>query len=154
MIKKLFPGTMIALTLGLLLAGMIFKDTMLSKISRKIAPITTVNSGNPEAVFVDSAFNYLKNKQQFQLTFIEFGSTFCGECRKMEEVMQMVRAQYSEKVKVVFVNVNLKENSALTKYFGIVMIPAQVILDNEGLERFRHVGYLSFNKLSDEIDKY
>lgn len=153
MFKKILPGAMIVFTISLLLTGMMFRNVLVSNLSKKIAPITNLKTGSLEAAYIDSSFNYLKNKQEFQLTFIEFGSTYCGECKKMEEVMQLVRVQFSEKVKVVFINVSLKENSAMTKYFGIVMIPVQVLLDKNGIEVYRHVGYLSFNELSNEINK-
>ena len=66
--------------------------------------------------------------------------------------MQMVKDNYPGKVNVVFYNVNLEGNFKMAEHFGIRMIPVQVLLDKNGREYFRHIGYLSFNELAEEID--
>ena len=42
----------------------------------------------------------------------------------------------------------------MVEYFGIQMIPVQILLDSKGKECFRHIGYYSFNELSMEFKKY
>ena len=152
MIKKLLPGTMITLVLGLLLAGIFFKDKLNGYVSKIATPKDISGSMNPEAAFIDAVFNYAKNGQDYHLTFLEFGSTSCSGCKKMEKVMQMVKDNYPGKVNVVFYNVNLEGNFKMAEHFGIRMIPVQVLLDKNGREYFRHIGYLSFNELAEEID--
>lgn len=153
MIRKLIPGAMILWVLCMLVAGMVFKNSLASYLTKAstIQPSTIERS--PELAFIDSAFNYTKNNLDHQFTFLEFGSTSCSSCKKMEKVMQMVKDDYPEKVNVVFYNVNLEENFKMAEHFGIRMIPVQVLLDKSGKECFRHVGYFSFNELSAEINK-
>ena len=74
-----------------------------------------------------------------EVTFLEFGSTTCIPCKMMEKVMEEVRADYGDKVEVIFHNVN--EEKELSGEYGIKMIPTQIFLDAEGKEFHRHVGY-------------
>lgn len=106
-----------------------------------------INSGS---AYVDSTFNYRKNGQGYQVTFLEFGAN-CPACKRMESVMEEIRTKYLQKVNVVFLNVLKPENQILMKYFGMATIPAQVLLDKEGKEIFRHSGYYSVDELSREL---
>ena len=63
------------------------------------------------------------------------------------------QALQATSVNVVFYNVRKKENKKIAEYFGIQMIPVQILLDIKGKEFFRHVGYYSFNELSIELKK-
>ena len=154
MIRKHLPGVMILLVLGMLLAGMMFKDSLTNSLTKAITSQRSTGEITPEMAFIDSAFNYTKNNRNYQLTFLEFGATSCSGCKKMEKVMQIVKDKYPEKINVVFYNVNLKENSKMANHFGIRMIPVQVLLNESGKEYFRHVGYLSFNELTKEFKNH
>lgn len=81
-------------------------------------------------------------------TFLEFGAKGCVSCRKMEQVMDEIRTEFADRVKVRFINVSRKEDQEWTKFFGIAMIPAQVVLDSTGREVFRHTGFISAEDLS------
>lgn len=153
MVKKLFPGLLIVFTLALLAALMLLKSSLNSFLSYPLNSERSSKVLSPEAAYVDSAFNYLSNGQPYHLTFLEFGSTSCSECRKMFRVMEMVEEAFPVDVNAVFYNVNLNENRRLTDHFGIRIIPVQVLLDHEGREIFRHVGYISFNDLNREINQ-
>lgn len=65
----------------------------------------------------------------------------------MEGVMEEVKDAYPQKVQVVFLNILKPENQELMKYYGVAAIPTQVLLDNAGLEYFRHTGYISTEEL-------
>jgi thiol-disulfide isomerase/thioredoxin len=102
---------------------------------------------------LDLLYNYKKNKSAFSSTFLAFGTTGCLPCKKMEKVMQDARKKYSGQVNVVFYNVRNKENKKIAEHFGILEIPVQVLLDYDGKEFFRHVGYFSLWELSAEFKK-
>lgn len=105
---------------------------------------------------INVKYNYSKkgnkDKAQYDMTFLEFGSTGCKPCQMMEEVMKSVRAKYP-RVNVVFINVSKKETRAMADYFKIEQIPTQVLLDKSGKEYFRHVGYLSMEELEKNFRK-
>lgn len=114
------------------------------------------NKINPDSLTpadsIKLAFDYAINGKSFQMTYLEFGSVGCRECKKMEMVMDSVREAYGDKVQVVFYHV--RNNRKMMQHFGINMIPVQILLDKNGRECYRHIGYLPYISLEKEIIKY
>jgi len=102
---------------------------------------------------LNQIYDYTKNKQSYELTFLEFGSVGCAECKKMEKVLEQVRTEFHDKINVVFYNARIKENKKIFELYGIQLIPVQVLLDKNGKERFRHNGYYPFDSLKYEFYK-
>lgn len=121
-------------------------------ISKEISLQADTNLQKTLSRHIDSLYNYSTNHQEFELTFLEFGAEGCVACRKMEFVLDEVRQAYPGNVKVVFLNILKLENQAMMKYYGVVVIPTQVLLDKKGEEYFRHTGYFSFDNLRKELD--
>jgi len=67
--------------------------------------------------------------------------------------MEEIQTKHPKTVNVVFLKVLLPENQNLMKYFGVAVIPTQVLLDKDGKEFFRHSGYYSTEDLNTEISK-
>ena len=107
-----------------------------------------------ESVYINSEYNYIKNGQNFQFTFLEFGAKGCSACNRMELVMNEMREKYPGKVNVVFVNILLPKNQGLMKYYGIAAIPTQVLLNSDGLEYFRHIGFYSTIELARKLELF
>ncbi|HCY41029.1 MAG TPA: hypothetical protein DHV48_06685 [Prolixibacteraceae bacterium] len=151
MVKKILPWVVYIMLFGFIIIGYALKENMnnyLSKMMKAQAGSEIINSGS---AYVDSTFNYTKNGLNYQLTFLEFGSTGCSACKRMESVMTEIRTKYPQTVNVVFLNILKPENQDLMKYFGVAAIPTQVLLDKEGKEFFRHSGYISTEELSKNI---
>ena len=72
---------------------------------------------------ISEQYDYSKNTKGYECTFLEFGSVGCNSCRQMESVMAEIKQKYSNRVKVVIINVSQKENRELVDYFGIVRYP-------------------------------
>lgn len=85
--------------------------------------------------------------QTYKVTFIELGSVRCVPCRKMQPVMKSIEEKYGDQVKVVFHDVWTKEGEPFGDKYGIKAIPAQVFLDEDGKEFFRHEGFFSEEEL-------
>lgn len=92
-------------------------------------------------------FVYVQKSTSFKMTFLEFGSVNCSECKKMEKVMENVKTNFPDEVKVIFFDVRKKENKPMMELFKIDFIPAQILLDSSGVECFRHVGYIDYEEL-------
>jgi thioredoxin 1 len=153
MVKKIFLWVVYILLFGFIIIGFALKENMnnyLSKMMKAQAGSEIINSGS---AYVDSTFNYTKNRLSYQLTFLEFGSTGCSACKRMEKVMDEISKKYPQTVNVVFLNILKPETQNLMKYFGIASIPTQVLLDKDGNEYFRHNGYYSTEELDREIIK-
>ena len=150
MVKKILPWVVFVLLFGLIVIGFALKDNMnnyLSKMMKEQAAPEIANSGS---AYVDSTFNYTKNGQGYQVTFLEFGAN-CPACKRMESVLEEIRTKHPQTVNVVFLNILKPENQVLMKYYGIASIPTQVLLDKDGNEFFRHSGYLSADELKKEF---
>jgi thioredoxin 1 len=79
-------------------------------------------------------------KENPKVTFVELGSNSCIPCKMMQPVMEAVEDEFGEQLKIVFHDV-WKDNTPAQKY-GIKLIPTQVFLDSNGVEFFRHEGFL------------
>ena len=132
---------LVLLPLGL----MIFLFSQKGKLEQYVSGVikSQNNTGSLELSgrLIDSLYNHQKNGSTYRLTFLEFGAKGCVACRKMEFVLDEVRQEYPGKVKVVFLNILEPQNQDLMKYYGIVAIPTQVLLDDTGEEYFKHTGY-------------
>ncbi|MCX6281258.1 MAG: thioredoxin family protein [Bacteroidetes bacterium] len=131
----------------------LFKDSMNNLISAKMKEQAGTSVVKGISQYADSAFNYTKNGESYHITFLEFGATGCSSCRMMEKVMEKVRLAYPSEIKVQFLNVLKPVNQDMMKYYGIAVIPTQVLLDITGKEVFRHTGYFSFDDLNKEFQK-
>lgn len=149
--KQILTWIFIVVSVAFFAALFIFKDNLTdysSKLMLSQADSLTIKS---ESQLVDSLYNYNKNGSSYQYTFLEFGAKGCSSCKMMEGVMEEIHTSYPYKVNVIFINVRLPENQKMMEYFGIAVIPTQVLLDKGGKEYFRHNGYYSAKDLTDKI---
>jgi thioredoxin 1 len=152
-IKQLFPFFMVAFTLLFVLKLFVFKDKLNQIASTVVKAQAGAEITTSASAFVDSTYNYFKNGLNYEITFLEFGATGCSACKRMETVMADVRTKYPDKVNVVFLNILKPESQTLMKYYGVAAIPTQVILNREGLELFRHLGFYSTDDLIKQFQK-
>ncbi len=146
MYKKITTIVVLILMVAILILGFALKDSMNSYVSNMMKSQISSTAAQSEAVIVNSLYNFSENGESFDLTFIEFGAKGCSACRKMEKVMEEIKTN-NPRVKVVFYNILKTKNQSMMKYFGISAIPTQVLLDKNGKEYFRHIGYISFPDL-------
>lgn len=141
----------VVLILLLFCSLLFFRGNLIRYASRNMKAGMETTEKNTVESTLSEQYDYSKNEKSYDYTFLEFGSVGCHSCRQMEYVMEEIKQEYSNRVNVVFVNVSRKENRELVDYFGIVTIPAQVLLDKNGKEYFRHNGYLSADDLSNHF---
>ncbi|HNW70177.1 MAG TPA: thioredoxin family protein [Bacteroidales bacterium] len=102
---------------------------------------------------IRALYDYSSSHLSYKLTWLEFGSQGCVPCKRMERVMDSVKAAYSSTVNVVFYDVRDKKNKVIVNHFEIRMIPVQVLLDRNGKEYYRHIGYFSFDSLANKFNE-
>lgn len=73
-----------------------------------------------------------------QPTVLDLGARTCVPCKKMAPVLEALATEYQGKANVLFVDV--REDQAAARKFGIQMIPTQIFFDASGKEVKRHVG--------------
>jgi thioredoxin 1 len=70
---------------------------------------------------------------------VDLGANKCIPCKAMKPILDELRTTYAGRFDVVFIDV--WENPARAKEFGIEIIPTQIFFDASGKELFRHQGF-------------
>jgi thioredoxin 1 len=148
---KFVKWLVILLPIGLMVLLYSQKGNLEAYVSRTIQSQNTDQTHDLLDKVIDSLFNYQKNEETYKATFLEFGANGCVACRKMEFVLDEVRDEHKNEVKVVFLNILQPQNQDLMKYYGVVSIPTQILLDKTGKEYFRHTGYIPYSDLSQKL---
>ena len=84
-------------------------------------------------------------------TLAEFGSSTCIPCKEMKPILEELAKEYEGKLNVVIVEVY--EQMDLTRQYGIMAIPTQIIFDNSGKEITRHIGFWSKEEIIAQLKK-
>lgn len=82
-------------------------------------------------------------------TVIDFYATWCGPCKQIAPMFEMLKSEYSDKIN--FESVDVDKDVEMTVKYGIEAMPTFVILDAAGNEINRIVG-ADAKALSDAID--
>ena len=76
---------------------------------------------------------------------VDFGANSCLPCRQMRPVLKEIGTEYSEKTKVLTIDVYKNQN--LAREYKILMLPTLVFFDSKGKEVFRNVGLMEKEKI-------
>lgn len=82
-----------------------------------------------------------------KVTFVELGASTCTPCQMMQKVMLEMEKKYSNRINIVFYDVNTITGKPYAYQYGIRVIPTQVFLDTNGNEYFRHEGYFPLEQI-------
>lgn len=86
-----------------------------------------------------------------KVTLIDLGAHKCLPCRMMAPVLNQLKAEYKDKVAIVFLDVWKDQTPA--EVFGIRVIPTQIFFDENGKEILRHEGYMDKQTIKDQFAK-
>lgn len=98
-------------------------------------------------------YNNSHSNRDFELSLIELGANGCIPCRKMDTVLVEIKEIYKEKLNIQIFNITKDDGKKAAKYFELNAIPVQIILNIQGKEVFRHIGFLSTEDLQTKIDE-
>ena len=84
-------------------------------------------------------------------TLVEFGSSTCIPCKQMKPILEELAVEYKGKLNVVIVEVY--EQMELTRQYGIMAIPTQIVFDSNGKEVTRHTGLWPKEEIIDQLKK-
>jgi len=88
---------------------------------------------------------------QGMVTLVDLGAKTCVPCRMMEPILVELEKDYKGKAAVVFIDV--REDNASAKRFGIRAIPTQIFFDKAGKEVSRHEGFMDKKTIADRLNK-
>lgn len=146
--KSLFPLLLFSLFGLMLIFAASQKDKLNDYLSEQIQK--QLPGSTPRKEILDEI---LSNTTGNRYIILEFGSTGCSACRRMEKVLEDIKQKHTAKVEVKFYNVLDFNAQPRLKYFGVSSIPMQLILNPKGEIVFKHYGYISGNELSNQINE-
>jgi thioredoxin 1 len=76
---------------------------------------------------------------------VDFGANSCLPCRQLRPVLKEIAAEYSEKARILVIDVYKYQN--LAKEHKVLMLPTLVFFDSKGKETFRSVGLMEKEKI-------
>lgn len=82
---------------------------------------------------------------------VDFGSNSCIPCRQLRPVLQKVRKDFTGKLEVLIIDI--RNNEKLASDYQIRIIPTVVFFDPAGKEVFRHQGFMSEEKVKEQLAK-
>jgi thioredoxin 1 len=80
---------------------------------------------------------------------VDFGANSCIPCRQMRPILKEIGTEYSEKAKVIVIDVYKYQK--LAQEYKILMLPTLVFFDSKGKEAFRHIGPLEKEKIAAKL---
>ena len=85
------------------------------------------------------------------LCVVDFFATWCGPCKMMAPILEDIDDELKGKAK--FFKVDVDDNEALARKFGVMSIPTIIIFEN-GKEMERKVGLWQRQDAFDAINSY
>ena len=85
------------------------------------------------------------------ITMIDLGAKKCIPCKMMAPIIQKLEKAYQGKAAIIFIDV--WQNKAQAKKFGIRAIPTQIFFDKDGNEVYRHVGFMGEKAIVEQFKK-
>jgi thioredoxin 1 len=72
---------------------------------------------------------------------VDLGAGKCVPCKQMKPILDELMRDYADQFETVFIDV--WENREEGAKYGIRIIPTQIFYTADGVERFRHEGFMS-----------
>jgi thioredoxin 1 len=85
------------------------------------------------------------------VTMVDLGAKKCIPCKMMSPILVRLEKAYKGNAAIVFIDV--WENNAPAKRFGIRGIPTQIFFDENGKEMYRHTGFLDEKSIIAQLTK-
>ncbi|MCL7489006.1 MAG: thioredoxin family protein [Desulfobulbaceae bacterium] len=85
------------------------------------------------------------------VTMVDLGAKSCIPCKMMAPILEELKGEYQGRAAVIFIDV--REDPSQGRRFGISSIPTQIFYNKDGLEEYRHIGFLSKEKIKETLDE-
>ena len=82
---------------------------------------------------------------------VDFGSNSCIPCRQLRPVLQKVHKDHEGKLEVLIIEI--QKNQQLAAEYQIQVMPTVVFIDKAGKEVSRHQGFMSEEKIKEQLAK-
>lgn len=95
--------------------------------------------------------NEFENAVSNGIAVVDFSATWCGPCKMLAPVLDEISEEFDGKIN--FFNVDCDENGDLAEKFGVMSIPAIVVL-KDGEKQDMAVGFQPKQNLKEFFEKY
>ena len=89
--------------------------------------------------------------QSSQLTLVDFYATWCGPCRMMHPVLEQLKKELGDSIRIV--NVDVDKNEAVAMQMRIQSVPTLMIF-KEGEMKWRQSGAMPSSELKRVIAQF
>lgn len=87
------------------------------------------------------------------LVFVDFFATWCGPCKMMHPVLEGLKKQLGERVKIVKIDIDSPVNRQLVNSYQVQAVPT-LMLFKAGKMVWRQSGAMQATQIRQEIEKY
>lgn len=84
-----------------------------------------------------------------KVTLVDFFSTWCGPCKRMHPILENLKVELGDKIRIIKVDVD--KNEALAQQFAIQSVPT-LLLFRKGEAIWRQSGAMLLNELRALLD--
>ena len=94
-------------------------------------------------------FNDIINSEQ--LTLVDFFATWCGPCKMMHPVLEQLKAELGESIRIIKIDVD--KNNSLASNYRVQSVPT-LMLFRRGEQLWRQSGALPLSALKNLIGQF
>ena len=87
------------------------------------------------------------------LVFVDFFATWCGPCKMMHPVLEGLKKQLGERVKIVKIDIDSPVNRQLVNSYQVQAVPT-LMLFKAGKMGWRQSGAMQATQIRQVIEKY
>ena len=87
------------------------------------------------------------------LVFVDFFATWCGPCKMMHPVLEGLKKQLGERVKIVKIDIDSPVNRQLVNSYQVQAVPT-LMLSKAGKMVWRQSGAMQATQIRQVIEKY
>ena len=87
------------------------------------------------------------------LVFVDFFATWCGPCKMMHPVLEGLKKQLGERVKIVKIDIDAPVNRQLVNSYQVQAVPT-LMLFKAGKMVWRQSGAMQATQIRQVIEKY
>lgn len=84
-----------------------------------------------------------------KVTLVDFFATWCGPCKRMHPILENLKVELGDKIRIIKVDVD--KNEALAQQFAIQSVPT-LLLFRKGQAIWRQSGAMLLNELRTLLD--